>query len=468
MPSVLNDLVAREKSMSSGQSRHTQDTSRSTMGRATEAAPPAEERGQARNRFPRNDRRPAPTVSATGLASGSSMVQRPEPPSQSLVYLDIAGRMHSLYDLLLEHPPEGFLPVVGSSTADHLTQRLSTSPGIFGTLTGPVAKTIPLNLAKAAAERLKKPPRGTAVTFSNGHLVFRPEPWVVDLEFVTQLAGYNYHHFLRFRRIIEKRLASSWCKAVTSWTMAGVRTVLENLDSHDWRDKVRQIPLAVPKRPEPMPKKPREGAKLLFVGSINIPGQFQLKGGMELLAAFQEVCQAYDDLELIIRSDIPAGWMEKVSRMTNVRVLNQYLPWSRLDSEFRAADIFVFPSYNTPGLVLLDAMSYGLPVVTTDVWANAEIVQNDVNGVLIPASKRIKYAGHNIPLWGEPGFRARLIDPDPAIVEALVMALRQLIENVGLRTRLGRNGRDIVKQGSHSLQHRNELLRAVLEEACRA
>jgi glycosyltransferase involved in cell wall biosynthesis len=406
-------------------------------------------------------------MSATAFASKSSIEPRREPSSKRLVYLDIAGRMHPLYKLLLEHPPEGFLPVLGSSPADRLTRRLSSSPSIFGALTGPVAKTIPVNLAKAAAERFKKPPKGTAVTVSNGHLVFRPEPWVVDLEFVTQLAGYNYEHFLSFRRIIQKRLASSWCRSVISWTLTGARTVTANLDSVGWGGKVRHVPLAVPKRAERNRNGVKQHTKLLFVGSLNIPGQFELKGGMELLAAFEQVSSRYDELELVMRSDIPAGWVRRIPERSNIRVLDQPLPWSRIESEFESSDIFVFPSYNTPGLVFLDAMSYGLPVVTTDIWGNSEMILSDVNGIVIPGSKRVRYAGHNIPLWGDPGFRLTLTEPDSEVVESLVDALRLLIEDQGLRSRLGRNGRDMVENGRYSLRHRNELLRAVLEEACR-
>lgn len=51
---------------------------------------------------------------------------------------------------------------------------------------------------------------------------------------------------------------------------------------------------------------------------------------------------------------------------------------------FRDADLFVFPSYNECfPLVILEAMSYGLPVVTTDEGGIPDIVEDGVTGIVI-------------------------------------------------------------------------------------
>jgi len=56
-----------------------------------------------------------------------------------------------------------------------------------------------------------------------------------------------------------------------------------------------------------------------------------------------------------------------------------------LAAAYRQADIFVFPSLvEGYGLVLLEAMSFGLPVVTTKVGGIPEIVSDGVEGILVP------------------------------------------------------------------------------------
>lgn len=54
------------------------------------------------------------------------------------------------------------------------------------------------------------------------------------------------------------------------------------------------------------------------------------------------------------------------------------------DRFLRSADIFVFPSfYDAFGLVTLEAMSYGLPVIAIKQGSNPDIIQNSVTGFLV-------------------------------------------------------------------------------------
>jgi len=80
-----------------------------------------------------------------------------------------------------------------------------------------------------------------------------------------------------------------------------------------------------------------------------------------------------------------------------------------------ASDIFVLPSFYREGIprVLLEAASMGLPIVTTDSPGCSEVVEQGVNGFLVPVR-----------------------DPD-----ALSQAILRLVEDPGVRHRFGQKSR---------------------------
>jgi glycosyltransferase involved in cell wall biosynthesis len=51
---------------------------------------------------------------------------------------------------------------------------------------------------------------------------------------------------------------------------------------------------------------------------------------------------------------------------------------------FDSIDIFILPScYETFGIVLLEAMLYSTPIVTSNSWGPDEIIDNEINGLKI-------------------------------------------------------------------------------------
>jgi len=89
------------------------------------------------------------------------------------------------------------------------------------------------------------------------------------------------------------------------------------------------------------------------------------------------------------------------------------------DEAFREADLYVLPSYNE-GLPMsvLEAMSFGLPVVTTPVGGTGSVVTDGDDGYLVA----------------------------PGDIHALADRLQLLIENRALRCRMGRAARQTIEQ----------------------
>lgn len=381
------------------------------------------------------------------------------------IYLDIAGKTHSLYTSLINYPPYGYEFVTESGSWDRTSKYISNIDLAYYFQKNVGSKLVPMNLTKAYFDRFKKLPENTNLIYSSGHLVFRKEPWVVDLEFITHLSGYNYGHFRRYKSIIERSLKSENCKRIMPWTDAGKETIFRTINDDAILDKVETVNLAVGAK-KFVKRHNNDKITILFVGSINIPKDFDIKGGKEVLEAFAQLNKKYDNIDLTIRSFVPEHTKQKYKNINNIHIIDEIIPWDALEKEFQSADIFLFPSHHTPGLAILDAMSYELPVITTDVWANPEMVKDGETGFLVNKSKKIDYYIENfIPNWSSPKslqIIKNIIDPE--VVNEIVEKASILIEDENLREKMGKAGRREIENGIFSIKKRNEKLKEIFDE----
>ena len=373
--------------------------------------------------------------------------------------MEFVGRKHSLYSGFFENPPTGYRFVENESLYTSIArENLSPNGLLVDTVLKLTSRWIPLNLFSGlAAPFVSKVPHN--LLYSSGHVVWRNEPWVVDLEMASHLAGYRTSHLMRYAQILKSRLESKDCKGVLVWTDAARESLLRSLKAKDFENKVRVVHLAVPSGR--VSKKTQSGLKkVLFVGSTNFPGDFHHKGGKEVLRAFEMISREREDVEFLMRSFIPSEFSEAIKRVRNLTLIQEPISWGRMEELFATADIFVFPSHHTPAMVLLDAMSYGLPIVTTDVWANREMILDGVNGILVTPPEEIRYEDEfRNPLWGERR-TAEMISKRTfeSVAVQTAEAINILLDDDTLRRRLGEAGREMTTNGAFSVKTRNDAL----------
>jgi len=146
------------------------------------------------------------------------------------------------------------------------------------------------------------------------------------------------------------------------------------------------------------------------------------KGVGEFVEAARLLSQAGVGARFVLVGDPdpgnPASVPEATLRAWNGQNGVEWWGWrDNMPAVFRAAHIACLPSYRE-GLpkVLLEAAACGLPLVTTNAPGCREVVRDGDNGLLVPVRD----------------------------AQALAKAFRELIENAGLRSRMGRRGREIV------------------------
>jgi rhamnosyl/mannosyltransferase len=202
-------------------------------------------------------------------------------------------------------------------------------------------------------------------------------------------------------------------------------TAPENIERTDLLDRYERktdvIPLATEFEVDPPTRKERTQHRREFLGKddeepiILFVGRLAYYKGLSyLLRAMQDV-----DAQLVVVGDGKLRKdLEVVAR--DLEVANRvrfegYVPDRRLSDYYSAADVFVLPSIASIeafGIVQLDAMAHGLPVVNTNLPTGVPFVSQDE----------------------ETGLT---VEPEDS--QALAAALNRLVNNPEYRRELGRN-----------------------------
>lgn len=117
--------------------------------------------------------------------------------------------------------------------------------------------------------------------------------------------------------------------------------------------------------------------RALFVGSV-----CPRKGVHYLLQAWKELQLSDSELLLVGSNGFPEGWLD---RYKDVFRYIPSVPHASLNEYYSSANVLVFPSLVEGfGLVLLEAMACGIPVITTPNTAGSDILTDGVEGFIVP------------------------------------------------------------------------------------
>ncbi len=161
-------------------------------------------------------------------------------------------------------------------------------------------------------------------------------------------------------------------------------------------------------------KEPRiRGKNILYVGRVS-----KEKGIEYLIRAMPLILAKIPNATLhIVGEGGRKNELEQLAEQLGVKnniIFHGYIPHDRLNKIYSETDVFVLPSVcmESFGLALLEAMSYGIPVITTNIGGQAERAC-------------------------APGFNGYLVDPkDP---QQLAEKAISILDNYELRKILGKN-----------------------------
>ncbi len=158
-----------------------------------------------------------------------------------------------------------------------------------------------------------------------------------------------------------------------------------------------------------------EDVLILFVGRLE-----RAKGIIELIESFRNLTNKYRNIKLLIAGDGSLkDFIINQSKRNEYIIYFGHLSFEKLKKIYKISDIFVLPThYESFGLVLIEAMAFRLPIISTLVEGPMSIVENGKSGFLIK----------------------------PKDTEKLIKKLEILINNKELRIKMGEYGRKKVEK----------------------
>jgi glycosyltransferase involved in cell wall biosynthesis len=306
-------------------------------------------------------------------------------------------------------------------------------------------------------------------------------PWVVEIEDPTTLFYPLIENGttcdLRIRQspyypIVKTLLESDHCRGIVTHLKSTAAMLPVLFDSETIRAKVHYTPLGVrvPRRWQ-RHDGPADGEPLhlVFINSwCQVPDNFYVRGGLDVLEAFAVLRRRYPHLRLTLRTNLPAldAHYHRILEGGGVRVVSRFLPAEEMETLMAESHVFLLPAARIHVVSLLQAMSYGLAVVTSDGWGIDEYVTHGRTGVIVPGRYgKASWADQAAGMLRED--YTTMHTADPAVVQGMVEAVARLVEDREYRRRLGRAARREVRT-RFNLEGWNRGLQEAFEKALAA
>lgn len=207
-------------------------------------------------------------------------------------------------------------------------------------------------------------------------------------------------------------LYRSWFRKIDRWIAISTELKEEILSCDIPEERIIRIPNAV--HHEKFTALPSEQKNVLRAeaGITSDQTVFLFVGRLEKRKGVDVLLHAWQKQEVGVLWIVGAGQEEP-----NLKKLSEDLGLSRVKffgttlnplTYYQTADVFVFPSLKEgfPN-VLLEAMSCGLPCISTEIGGVADILKEDLQGILVPPNDPDRLSGAMIRMASSSGDRLR-------------------------------------------------------------
>ena len=263
------------------------------------------------------------------------------------------------------------------------------------------------------------------------------KPFIVELEMFWQPFLCGVDNKLA-QKIVKFLLKQKNCKSIAVWSALTKKNLLTLCN--DDKEIAKKIHVIYPAVPLQKRNSPHKTLTMGFIGRY-----FEEKGGDVAL----EVMRKCPQLRGIAVSTVP----DSVRAPRNVEVLPLVSREKLLSEVYPKIDVLVYPGFSDSfGFAFLEAMSFGIPIVTVNGYSRSELVEPNVNGLVINSilDKWGQYSGSNRNMF---------------FVDRLVSAVATLDSDRKLLKTFGDNNYRCVESGKFAIDTRNKQLLKLYKEA---
>lgn len=203
---------------------------------------------------------------------------------------------------------------------------------------------------------------------------------------------YLYFHGRGYMRLAESPRWDAIIRRSFGRAAGGIvlsRSLVSDVNRWIPEDRLHIVPNAIPDRPAPF-----RGTGRPLVRFLSLSNLVATKGALEFVEAAHEIARDFPTARFTVAGQsVESDYARRVeAAMTSGSDSDRFERLGGVYGDAKAAllsrcDAFVFPTYypfETFGLVNLEAMRAGMPVIATNVGAIPDVVLDGVTGFVIP------------------------------------------------------------------------------------